>query len=136
MAPSCISLIQQCWPSDLVQLAAEWSVSAVWRNQARRYPGAFLHLRRHRHADGRRIAPRRVAVALALCRAHLFVMCGTGLSSSKCYRFQWAYYAKGAKEWSSLSQRLYINDCAAYRSKLCRERGCKNGGTALGPQMT
>eukprot|EP00941_MAST-03F_sp_MAST-3F-sp1_P005570 g5570.t1 len=60
----------------------------------------------------------------------------SGVKPDQCYRFQMAYFAKNAKKWSSLSSRLWVNDCNAFRAKLCREKGCKHGGHPIGPQST
>jgi hypothetical protein len=59
-----------------------------------------------------------------------------GVRPQQCYRFQVAYFAQGASRWSDLSSRLWVNDCSTFRAKLCRERGCDKGGSALRPTTT
>jgi len=59
-----------------------------------------------------------------------------GLNLRKCYRFQVAYYTlattKECKDsWSELGMQLYVNDCTAVRSKLCREGGCGSSRTQV-----
>jgi len=57
-----------------------------------------------------------------------------GVNLRKCYRFQVAYFSRASSEacedgWSGQSPQLYVNDCTAVRSKLCREGGCEKGGS-------